>query len=784
MNCCRSLFRLAPLLMVIALTLPGRDVSAQKPAPPVPPNPQAPVLGAVTPNGLQRGSALEVTLTGTNLAGPTGVHVSFPAKITIPDDNKNGQDNAKLRVRIEVPGDAPIGYHTIRVTTARGISNFRMFCIDDLPEIAEVSTNRDKATPQELPVPCVVNGKADAEKSTWFKITVKAGERLSFDVLGRRLGSPIDPQMSIYEVKSKRELAHDNDSPGCQSDPRLSHVFKEGGAYLVEVKDVLNRGGPDYFFRLRIGDFPLATVPVPMAAQRGQKVTVDFAGPALAGAQPVTMTVPTDPNLSTIWIAPKSAAGLYGWPVALAVSNHPELVEQEPNNDPATANRVPVPGGITGRFQVSDDTDYYVFAGKKGQKLVIEAHTLELHSPSLVYMVLRNAKTKAEIAKTNPQAVPPADQVIDFTPPDDGDYLVEVQHLNYVGGPSEVYRLTITPSRPSFELQTGIERYDLSADGFVAMVVTLKRTGYTGPVNLSVTGHPDLTGQTTIAANQNTGVLIVKAGKDMPMGPYMITIVGEATIDKVPVRQLVNVRPTVSQTLANLSFPPRHLFSQIAIGVRERAPFTLTARLEQDSAVPGLPATIKVIVDRDKGFDEDIIFNPVGGLPPGVPPPALKAIPKGQKEITFQLALPPKTPIGQVLLTFSGKAKQGGKDFAVLATPLVIDLIPVPFELKVAPAPIKLAAGGKAMIKITAVRKGGYNGPIGVELRNLPAKVTAAKGTIAMGQKDVELEITAAADAPAASKMDVQAGGTATAFNNVANSSPIFTVIVEKRTRR
>ena len=396
-------------------------------------------------------------------------------------------------------------------------------------------------------------------------------------------------------------------------------------------------------------------------------------------------------------------------------------------------------------------------------------------------MVLRNAKTKAEIAKTNPQAVPPADQIIEFTPPEDADYLVEVQHLNYVGGPSEAYHLTITPSRPRFEMTAGIERYDLGADGFVAVVLTLKRAGYNGPVNVSVMGHPDLTGKTTIAAGKNSGILLVKAAKDLPMGPYLITILGEGTNDKEPVRQLIDVRASVSQSLANLPFPPANLFSQIAIGVRERAPFTLEHKLEQNGGVPGLPATIKLIVERDKGFDEDIVLNPPGGLPPGVAAPALKPIAKGQKEITFQLPLPAKTAVGQVLLIFSGKAKKAGKDFAVLAQPLQLDLSAQPFELSIAPAPVKLAAGGKAKIKITAVRKGGYAGPIAVELRNLPAKVTAAKGTILMGQNAVEVEISAAADAVAGSKMDVQAGGTATAFNNVANASPVFAVIVEKK---
>lgn len=777
MSRCRLLFRKRLLLLCLALLPLAPEAGAQKQPPPPGANPQAPSVNLIAPLGLQRGTSAEIVLTGSNLAGPTGIYGSFPGKITIPDDAKNGQDNGKLRIRIEVAADAPIGYHTLRLATTRGISNVRLFCIDDLQQIAEVANNRDKASPQKLVVPCVVDGHVDAEKSTWFQIEVKAGERLSFDVLGHRLGSPIDPQISIYEVKSKNEVAYDNDAPGCQTDCRLSHVFKNGGAYLVEVKDVLNRGGADYYFRLRIGDFPLATVPVPMMAQRGQKVTVDFAGPALAGAQPVTVMAPTDPNLTTLWVAPRAASGQHGWPVALALSPYPQMVEMEPNNQPAKANRVPVPGGVTGRFQVGDDTDFYVFAAKKGQKVVIEAQTLELHSPTLVYMVLRNAKTNAEMAKTNPQAVPPADQVIDFVPPEDGDYLVEVQHLNYLGGPSEAYHLSITPSRPGFELQTASDRLDLAPGETAGIVLTVKRNNYNGPIDVSVHGHPGLSGKTTIAAGQGAGVLLVKAAADLPLGPYMIAVAGEATIDKEPVRQLVSLRGAVIQALGNLAFPPRDLVTQLAVGVRQRSPAALIARLEQNGVVPGLPVTIKLIAERDKDFDEVITLNPPVGLPAGVPVPAVKPIAKGQKEATIQFTLPAKLP-GPVVLTFSGKSKQGGKEFAVTSLPVLLDITPLPFDLAVVPGAIKLKPGESAKIKVSAIRKGGYGGPIAVELKNLPAKVTAAKGTIAMGQNEAELTLTAAADAPGG-KMDAQAGGVATAFNNVANSSPAFTVSVE-----
>jgi hypothetical protein len=388
---------------------------AQAPAP-VLPNPQAPTLAVPVPVGMKRGTALDLTLTGTNLAGPTQVWTSFPAKITIPTDKNNGKDNASLRVRLEVPGDAPLGYHTIRLATTRGLSNLRLFCIDDLPQILETNANHTKATAQAVTAPSVVVGRADAETSDYFKVSVKAGQRLSFDILGRRLGSLLDPQITLYDAKTGSEVpdGYSNDAPGCQTDPRLTHTFKEGGDYLIEIRDVMYRGGADFWYRLRIGDFPCATSPIPMAARRGAKVTVNFAGPTVDDVAPVVVTVPTDPHVDTVWVAPRGANGLYGWPVALAVSDHDEMVEQEPNDEPAKANRLPVPGGITGRFQVKGDVDHYVFAAKKGVRYVIEGHTHELYSPAELYMTLKDAKG-AQVGATNP-TLPPR---LEITPPTD-----------------------------------------------------------------------------------------------------------------------------------------------------------------------------------------------------------------------------------------------------------------------------------------------------------------------------------------------------------------------------
>ena len=103
-----------------------------------------------------------------------------------------------------------------------------------------------------------------------------------------------------------------------------------------------------------------------------------------------------------------------------------------------------------------------------------------------------------------------------------------------------------------------------------------------------------------------------------------------------------------------------------------------------------------------------------------------------------------------------------------------------PFDLKVEPAELDLKAGDKAIVKIMALRKGGYKGPIALELRNLPANVTASKGIMAVDQENFELEIVAAPNAAPAAKKDVDVRGSATALNNLQNASPTFTVRVVK----
>lgn len=769
-------------LGLFVLTSPLWNASpswGQKPPPPT--NPQGPTINPLSPLGVQRGKSVDLILTGTQLANPTGVSFGLGAKVVIPTEDKNGLDATKFKVKVEIPADAPVGWYPLRVATLKGMSNLRVVCVDDLPQIAGTGANRSKSTAQEIAVPSAVSGAVVAEQGDFYKFTVKAGQRLSFDCQARRIGSAIDAQMSIYDAKSMRELAFENDSPGCHTDPRFTYTFKEGGDYLLEVKDVLNRGGAEFFYRVRVGDFPIAAAALPMGIKRGSKAKVGFSGPAVEGVAPVDVEAPSDPAVNVVWVAPKGASGLSGWPVPVAISDLDEAVETEPNNNAKEANRIAVPGAVSGRFLKSDDVDFYAFSAKKGQKLTIEAQALEYYSPTLTYLIVRNPKTGAEIVKSNPAAPSPGDQKVDFTAADDGDYLLEVQHLHFGGGASECYRITLRAPTSGFDANLANERFDVAPGGVAAVPVQIVRKGYTGPIELSAVGHPGLTGTATLKAGQNAGVLLVVAKADLPMGAYQFHVLAKANVDKKDVVQPALAKGAVVQSLNGLAYPPLHLQTYLALAVKEKAPFSLAIKMDPAEGIPGGKAQVTITATRDAGFDDEITISPPTGLPPTIPAPkTVPAIGKGKTETTFPLDLNAKTPLGEYFVVVSAKTKHMGKELSGSAPPLLL-VLGAPFDLKVEPANLALKPGEKAKVKVTAIRRGGYKGPIALDFRNLPKDVNAPKAVIADGKNDVDVELAVDAKAGAAPDTSVTVGGIATALNNLPNVSPAIVVSVQKK---
>ena len=155
-----------PTLALLALcSFP--DVSWAQPkkkAPP--PSTGAPVLNFQLPLGCQRGVAQEIVLAGTNLAPAAAFWTGFTAKVELVADDKL-EAEGKVKVRITAPPETPLGLYPVRLVAEGGVSNFRLFAVDELPEVVDNDANHDKAKPQEIATPCVVAGRTDADVSDY-----------------------------------------------------------------------------------------------------------------------------------------------------------------------------------------------------------------------------------------------------------------------------------------------------------------------------------------------------------------------------------------------------------------------------------------------------------------------------------------------------------------------------------------------------------------------------------------------------------------------------------------
>lgn len=660
-------------LVAITFTSQGIRTAVGQPKPlVVPAAPQSPTLATTTSLGAKTGDSLELTLTGTNLSDPVAVLLSCPGKVSIPTDNKNGTDATKLRVKVELPADCPIGLHTLRVATKQGVSNFRPFIVDELAAVPEVDTNRSKDTPQAVTLPTVIAGRTDPEVSDFFKVKVNAGQTVTFEVVARRIGSPLDPVVILHDAKTKREIAelYADDTPGLQSDCRLTHTFKDGGEFLVEVRDTTFRGGGDFFYRLRIGEFPGATTAFPLAAQRGQTASIGFAGPGSAELPTVSVKVPTDPTLAAVYVAPKKSGGMSGWPVAVRLSDWPESAEVEPNNEPAKANKLPVPGGVSARFEKAGDIDNFAVPCKKGVKYAAIATTFEINSPCEVLLRVLDDKGK-EVGRSNPSQ---AATRVEFTPAADGEYVIACEQQNFLGGPNEIYHLTVRPVAPDFDITVAFDRAEAPAGGGTAVGVTVNRlNGYAGPVELSIVGDAAISGTVTLPAGQPVAFVPLLVKEGTKPGAFSFRVQGKATVNGEAIVRVGTLIDTVKASLGQLPNPPLEMLSGCAVAVVEKPPFTLTLKADPASIEKGKAGKVLIEAVREKAADADIAIAPLF-TPPNVTAAAAKPIPKASTKTELGLTVTPAAAAGPTPFVVRATTKVGGKDFAVTPLPLVFDI--------------------------------------------------------------------------------------------------------------
>ena len=124
-----------------------------------------------------------------------------------------------------------------------------------------------KAPLLNLPAPLAFNGILETKgDAAFFRLTAKKDQNLDFTVFARRLGSPLDSVLTVFDAKGKN-LGSNDDAAG-NPDSTVRVRIPADGDYTVKVADQLNRGGPLYTYRVEIAEVkPVLTLSIPDTAR-------------------------------------------------------------------------------------------------------------------------------------------------------------------------------------------------------------------------------------------------------------------------------------------------------------------------------------------------------------------------------------------------------------------------------------------------------------------------------------------------------------------------------------
>lgn len=128
----------------------------------------------------------------------------------------------------------------------------------ELPIVAHPSLLESASTsagePQALPLPGSVSGTIAHEgEEDRFRVTLAKGRPCRIEVHARSLGSPLDPVLAVFDATGK-QLAEQDDPGGRRGeggrDPRLPFDPPADGSYDLVLRDLNDRGGPAFAYRL------------------------------------------------------------------------------------------------------------------------------------------------------------------------------------------------------------------------------------------------------------------------------------------------------------------------------------------------------------------------------------------------------------------------------------------------------------------------------------------------------------------------------------------------------
>jgi len=600
---------------------------------------QVPSIGYVFPSGSQIGQKATVNVNGGNLQGATQVLVSgtgVQAQIT-----KNTEAGS-TPIELTIAPDAVPGMREVRVVTPRGTSNAGRIWLGSYPDVSEVEPNSLLSQAQKLDkLPAVLNGQINGgEDVDCFTFQAAAGDTFVFDLVANRMASGLDGYVGLFDSRGK---ILQSALEGFERDPRLIHKFKTAGAYTVQVRDSMYRGGGNFTYRLTMGKVPAVTGMSPMGGKRGQMVTVNLEGVNLGDMKSMPVQIPAEGTEVTVPV--NTPYGTATSPASFTAGSLDEAVENEPNDAAAQATAVAaVPVVLNGRIDKPGDVDLYRIKPAAAGNLAFEINGRRLGSRIDSFLRVLDATGKEVQSNDDAEG---KDSRIVFGVAAGTEYLVEVRSIDRRFGGDVFYRLSIdVPAGPDFTLTMTPTEINIGQSGSTVVTVTIARkNGFGSAVPLKIEGLPAgvVASPALIPAGGGTGQFTLTAEAGATPGTMtQLRVIGTATIADKPIERVAQPVEIFKPPLAADGQNQQRPTFILPATVMPQQAYALSIEPKAATVKKGTPVTIKITAIRAMGTNQAITIA-AAGQPANVTP-ALQPIAQDKTETTLTLTVAANAP--------------------------------------------------------------------------------------------------------------------------------------------
>ena len=710
---------------------------------------------SVEPPSLKRGGVTRITLRGSHLEDPVGLWTSIPRGVVSAHLDGATNSPKEATFDVELAPDTEIGFYGIRLATKSGLSNVHLFLVDDLPTIPE----EEAQSRTRVALPAAIAGVCRERDVDRFTIDVQAGQRVTFEAVGNRLGKDFDPLVVVRNARGRRVVSRDNDA-GLFFDCRFDHLFTKAGTYTVEIRDSRFHGSDYWSYVLRVGNFPAARVALPSSVRPGERASLSF--PQASGAL-VSFDVPYDlTRLRTrqFYYALKRDGDSASTWVPLVTSDLPSTLESEPNDTPEEATAATVPGILHGLLKNNGDRDAFALDLVKDQRLTIQAVSRRAGSPADLQLKLFDATGK-KVTDIDDSGVDEAS--FEFKASADGRHTLVVSDLHGEGGMEFVYRVEIEQKLPGISLRSDVARLAIPQGTYQPLPLHLSRSEFKGSVTLKLEGAPPgmALRDTTIVAETSALRTAISVDKSVPLGIYTLQVVATARdgereietlartqplVDRVPTGQGPHGEPYVLRE-DQLHLPPT-LTDRFAVVVTQPTPYDFGISTEVVELPRFLHTTFEIETTRTGGFEKPISFIARGGelekerLNPARVVPTIPLGTTAESTTTVTLHSTVQSRFTRHPVTLTATTKHDGRTISLTR---MFDLAIVPaFEPAIEPLQIELRAGESATVLLRGRRRSPFEGEISVQPGRVEGLSIPEMVTIPAGHEAVKIDIAAA----------------------------------------